>query len=371
MEKMYNPNFNDPRVIKRVKRAIGFTNAMLQDTPKQMYTRFIDKHFGMGGNKLSRYLRSHLLICIDTHYDMKNGLCKMYIRNKKGILFLNDMINYNTSVYSTTSVTQLSQLGLEWANNTYEEQIKSGDFEYSDRSHRLCNPIQSIRTSIREEMFNNHGYAYNYDISTAAPTIMYQYYQTTPDYCGLVLETIEDYIANKSVRRKEIALSADLDEDIMKKIFNGLFNGAKLSIHYNTALFKLIGCDIGKMKFLQQHEYLNALKADIKTMWDTIKSSEPKVYFTDRFNKSGLPRLRQFGSKQKWNIYFQLERKVLNEMRDYLKTLRCKFFLEHDGFRTTAQIDTTDMSRWIQAGTGFELQLTEKYYTSSRVVCSI
>ena len=40
----YTPNFNDPRAIKRVSAAIGFVNALLQDKPKQMYTRFIDKH---------------------------------------------------------------------------------------------------------------------------------------------------------------------------------------------------------------------------------------------------------------------------------------------------------------------------------------
>lgn len=364
----YTPNFNDPRVIKRVSAAIGFVNALLQDKPKQMYTRFIDKHFGMSSHKLSKYLRRHLLICIDTHYDMKNGLCKMYIRNKQGILFLNDMIKYNTSVHTTQTVTKLNDLGLAWAQDTYNEQINSGKFEYSERSHRLCNPIQSIRTSIREDLFHRAGYSYNYDINTAAPTIMYQHYQGCSEYLGVVLETVEDYISNKTQRRTELALSADLSELQVKKIFNGLFNGAKLSIHYNTALFKLIDCDIAKMRYLQQHKYLTALKADIKSMWDTIKADEPKQYFEDRFNKDGSRRLRQFSSKAKWNIYFQLERSVLNEMRDYLKTLRTKFFLEHDGFRCDQKIDTADMSMWIEAGTGFKLSLTEKCYTSSRTV---
>tara|TARA_R110002153_G_scaffold223014_1_gene375443 strand:- start:127 stop:1227 length:1101 start_codon:yes stop_codon:yes gene_type:complete len=360
----YTPNFNDPRVVKRVNSAIGFTNALLSDSPKQLYTRFIDKHFGASSHKLSKYLRSHLLICIDTHYDMKNGLCKMYIRNKRGLNYLSDMIQYNTSEHTSESATQY-QKGLNWATLTYKQQIASGDFEYSERSHRLCSPIQGIRTTLREDLFNNAGYSYNYDISTAAPTLMYQHYMQCADYCGLVLETIEDYIANKSERRAELCKGANLEADVVKKIFNGLFNGAKLSIHYNTQLFKLIGCDVAKMRYLQQHEYLTALKADIKTMWDTIRSGLPKQYYTDRFNKNGSPRARQFNSKQKWNIYFQLERKVLNEMRDYLKTLRCRFFLEHDGFRCTTKINTVDISQWIEAGTGFKLTLTEKCYTSS------
>ena len=356
----YSPNFSDPRVIKRVGRAIGFTNALLSSKPKQMYTRFIDRHFGPGSHKLSRYLKSHLLICTDTHYDMKNGLCKMYIKNSRGLAYLCEQTGYKQDSMDTASTP-----GLTWATEEYSAQLVSGEFEYQERSHRLCNPIQNIRTELRCEMFANSGYNYNYDISTAAPTIMYQHYQTCSEYYGLVLETVEDYIANKSLRRQQLMADANIDSTAAKKIFNGLFNGAKLSIHYNTALFNLIGCDVAKMKFLQQHEYLTALKADIKTMWETIRADQPKQYYTDRFNKDGSPRLRQFNSKHKWNIYFQLERTVLNEMRDYLKTLRCRFFLEHDGFRTDTRIDTDDLSAWIQAGTGLKLQLTEKCYTSS------
>jgi|TARA_R110001592_G_scaffold187536_1_gene432287 hypothetical protein len=364
---MYSPNFNDPRVQRRVKKAIGFTNALLADKPKQLYTRFIDKHFGCQRNELSTYLRKHLLICVDNHFDMKNGLCKMYIRNKRGILFLNERIDTNTIAYSTTSVVDLQQLGLNWATEQYGLEVDSGVFNYEERSHRLCSPIQSIRTQLREEMFANSGYHYNYDISTAAPTILYQYSFQTPSATGEVLPYIEDYLNNKTQRRKELALASSLDEVTVKKIFNGLFNGAKLSIHSSTQLFRLIGFDIGKMRYLQQDAYLIALKADIKTMWDTIKLDEPKRYFKDKFKKDGTPRLIPFNSKNKWNIYFKLERKVLNEMRSYLNIIGGRYFLEHDGFRTTHKIDTVDLSRWINAGTGFNLTLMEIHYTSSSI----
>ena len=330
-----------------------------------MYTRFIDKHYGSSSNELTRYLRKHLLICVDTHYDMKNGMCKSYIKNKKGMLFLNESIDNIHTTVSTTSVVEVNN-GLHWATEQYGLQVDSGNFEYEERSHRLCSPIQSVRTALREEMFVNSGYHYNYDISCAAPTMMYQYSFQTPSATGEVLETIEDYIANKSERRAELALGANLDEVIIKKIFNGLFNGAKLSIHPSTQLFRLIGCDIAKMRYLQQHAYLTALKADIKTMWGIIKTDQPKSYFKDKFKKDGSPRTIPFNSKQKWNIYFQLERKVLNEMRDYLTNIGGRFFLEHDGFRTTHDINTVDLSQWIEAGTGFKLTLVEKYYTSSR-----
>lgn len=361
----YTPNFSDPRVVKRVKSAVGFTNALLNEKPKQLYTRFIDKHFGSSNHPLSRYLRDKLIICVDGHYDMKNGLCKMYIKNRPGARWLSEQIDYD-SMDSTTSVAQ-RELGYTWVKDTWIEQIVTGEFEYEERSHRLCSPLQSVRTSVRESVFADSGYRYNYDISTAAPTILYQYYQTVPSYYGLVLETIEDYIINKHTIREQLSTSSDLDPQVIKKILNGLFNGAKLSVHYNTQLFRLIGYDIAKMRYLQQHPYLSALRADIKTMWDVIKAVQPVQYYTDRFCKDGSPRKRQFGSKHKWNLYFRLERSVLNSMKRYLDSVECRYFLEHDGFRTTRQIDQTAITDAIYEDTGFKLRLSEKCYTSSRI----
>ena len=361
----YTPNFGDPRVAKRVRSAIGFTNALLNDKPKQLYTRFIDKHFGSSNHKLSSFLRKHLLICVDDHYDMKNGLCKSYIRNRRGARWLSEQIDL-TPTPSTTGVAQID-LGKDWVQNTWISQIASGEFEYEERSHRLCSPLQSVRTSVRESVFADNGYNYNYDISTAAPTIIYQYYQKCNSYYGLVLETVEHYIDNKADVRQKLCTDADLEPGVVKKILNGLFNGAKLSVHYNTQLFRLIGYDIAKMRYLQQHPYLSALRADISEMWSVIKVDQPKSYYTDKFNKDGSPRKRQFGSKHKWNLYFRLERQILNAMRTYLQSSDCRYFLEHDGFRTTVQINTSAMSSYIYTNTGYNLQLTEKCYTSSRI----
>ena len=361
---MYTPNFNDPRVRKRIKHAMGFTNALLKDKPKQLYTRLIDKHYGSNSNELTRYLRKHMLICVDTHYDMKNGLCKSYIRNSKGIDYLNEQIT-NTITSPTTSVVEVNS-GLDWATTQFGLQVDSGEFKYDERSHRLCNPIQSIRTVIREEMFAISGYHYNYDISAAAPTILYQHSFNTPSATGEVLPTIEDYLQNKSQRRAELALSAGIDEVTAKKIFSGIFNGAKFLVSKHCQLFRLIDCDVAKMRYLQQHKYLLALKDDVKTMWNTIKEDQPTRYSKTTFNRNGTPRKLAFDSKQKWDIYFRLERTVLNEMRDYLTNIGGRFFLEHDGFRTTHKVDVDDLSLWIEAGTNMKLTLIEKHYTSSR-----
>jgi hypothetical protein len=362
----YTPNFNDPRVIKRVKTALGFTNAMLKDTPKRMSCRFIDKHFGMSSHKLSRYLRDNLIICVNNNYNKDTGVCKSYVANNSGRVYLNEMIgnDINSTMHSATQVDS----AIEWAQNTYADELESLNFTYKDKSHRLCNPIQNIRSDVRAELLAKQGLSYNYDISAAAPTLLYQYSLRCGGATGEVLEHIESYIADKDVLRNKLALSTDLSTKVIKQLINALFAGAALSGHPQRALFKLIGCDTAKMVFLQQHEDLTALRNDIKHMWSIIKVDANVRYYSDKFNKDGSNRKIRFGPKDKWNIYFQLERRVLNEIRSYLSVVGSKCFLEHDGFRTTQKIDTIDLQHWIAGGTGYNVLIVEKCYTKQHTI---
>jgi hypothetical protein len=47
---------------------------------------------------------------------------------------------------------------------------------------------------------------------------------------------------------------------------------------------------------------------------------------------NGKTRRKPMSSKQKWNIYFDLERTVLSCVREYLTDTNNKHFLEHDGW---------------------------------------
>ena len=336
----YTPNFNDPRVIKRVKTALGFTNAMLKDTPKRMSCRFIDKHFGMSSHKLSRYLRDNLIICVNNNYNKDTGVCKSYVANNSGRVYLNEMISNDVQCTMHSDAQVVS--AIEWAQNTYADELESLNFTYKDKSHRLCNPIQNIRSDVRAELLAKQGLSYNYDISAAAPTLLYQYSMKCSGATGEVLEHIESYIADKDVLRNKLALSTDLSTKVIKQLI--------------------------KMVFLQQHEDLTALRNDIKHMWSIIKVDANVRYYSDKFNKDGSNRKIRFGPKDKWNIYFQLERTVLNEIRSYLSLVRSKCFLEHDGFRTTHKIDTIDLQHWIQGGTGYNVLIVEKCYTKQHTI---
>lgn len=349
----YTPNFNDLRVIRRCRRAMGFTVALVSPTkPTPLSTRFIDRHFGISSNKLSKYLRETLLICVDDSYNMDSGECKKYIYSTDGMTFLANTINNS----ATLNETFLKEEATEWAIETYEEELKSLDFQYEEKTHRLFNPIQNIRSKIRKDLLAKYGLGYQYDIVCCAPTLLYQYSFMVPDATGEILTTLEHYLQNRRAVRYGLAKEAEITVEQSKQIINALFAGAHLTTNVESSLFKLIDCDIGKMRFLQQHVYLTKLRSDIKTMWDVIKPSHPVEYY---ITTTGKTRKRPFNSKAKWHIYFELERSILEEIKTYMKEIDSKFFLEHDGFTCQKEIDSVDLSYWVQAGTHFKVHFED------------
>jgi hypothetical protein len=363
----YIPKFNDKRVQTRIRKAIGFTQALLsEDKPRPMSSRFIDKHFGISSNKLSRYLRDQLLTCVDESYSKDNGKCKSYVMNMSGIIFLSGRINLfssdknhnsNTTTYNYPSVLLLQNTALEWAKEEYKVQLESKVFEYKDTSNRYFNPIQNIRSELRSQLLNQNGLLHQYDIASAAPTLLYQYYYMTPSATGEVLSTLEHYIANRSVVREKLSIESELTSKQIKVIVNALLAGAYLSKHPNTSIYKEVNGDIAVIEFLQQHPYITALRSDIKKLWGVIGCDRPIEYY---ITTTGKQRKRPFNSKAKWSVYFELERLVMNAVISHMKFIGNTVFLEHDGFTSQYSVDVIDLSDWVRHKTGFDIKFEKK-----------
>ena len=93
-------------------------------------------------------------------------------------------------------------------------------------------------------------------------------------------------------------------------------------------------------------------------MWDYIKLVLPKrtIIGTKTKKERNLP----LNSKQKWGLYFDLERKVLNAVRKYLDQKEIKYFLEHDGWTTNEELNMNELTTFIEQETGFMIQLDYK-----------
>jgi hypothetical protein len=382
----YQPNFNDPRVIKRVSNAIGFTKAMTSSKrPKPISTRFIDKHFGMQSHKLSKYLRNTLLICVNHKYNKDSGTCKSYVSNTLGMSFLVEAVNQSSRVpvlssgvinpvndsfhnnilikggvthKGRISVTQVEEdYANQWASNQYREELETLEFQYEEKSHRQWNTIQSIRNETRVPLLAQYGLKHQYDIKTCAPTLLYQYSFMVPDATGVVLETLEHYLQHSDSVRQDLATRADMTLSEAKETITSLFAGAVLSRYPGSSVMKRLDGDIAKVEFLQQDVYLSNLREDIKEMWEPIKETVPPTYMID---KNGNKRKRPFNARAKWNIYFQLERKVMHCCYAYLESKDNKYFNEHDGFTSQKEVDLKELSQFIQHNTGFNLTFEKK-----------
>lgn len=383
----YKPNLKDPRIQRRVKKAIAFTNAFLsEDKPRGWSTRYIDKYFGQQQNDLSNWLRTKLLICTNDRYAKDTGVCKEYIKNSTGlnelvsllkpinsypsVLQVGSKTKQNTS--TTTSVLQVpqpntisvSQVTKDFIKEEFSKELKSKKFVYDDKSNRLWHDLQRVRKEYKQQIFSESGLNFQYDIECCAPTLIHQYSQMIPEIVqdnkwvqgpmDLYLFALRRYLTDRKEVRNQLANEAEITYEQAKEIINALLMGAQLGHNKDSDIYKLLNGDTARIEFLKQNEYLIKLRDDIKTCWDYIKPTLPVTYITDKNNKQ---RRLGISNKQKAGVYFDLERKVLNASRDYLDRANNKYFLEHDGFVCEREINKEELTNWVYINTGFTIQL--------------
>ena len=347
----YQPNFTDPRVQRRIKRAIGFASGVISATrPQQWSTRYIDRWFGSQRNDLSRYLREQLLIVTDNHWNKDSGKCKEYLLNPAGVNFLLAQLN--------SSNTQLYPIVVEVAESEYQQELATGLFEYNDQSQRLWHPLQNFRRDVKTAVLESAGYGFHYDIECCAFNLIHQHSQRMPVPMDLYLSALREYIRNRKRIRLEMAQATEVEPDVIKRIINALLAGARLSTNPTTEICQMLAGDHARIRFLQQHEYLTQLRADIKTCWDYIKPTLPR---RSKTNQNNQERMLPISSRQKWGVYFDLERQVLNEIREVLCESNNRHFLEHDGWSCERELDQTALQQRIYERTGFQVEFELKF----------
>ena len=342
----YKPNFNDPRVIDRCKLALGFACGVMSETKSHPWSsRYIDKFFGKSNNPLSSYLRKTLLICTDEYYrynsDEKNK-CKEYRLNVEGVGFLREALKTN-NIQTYPSVLQVAQ-------SDHKQELETGNFTYNDKSNRLWHPLQSYRKQYRTQILADAGYTHDYDIECAAPTLIHQYAQK----CGMdeYLFALRKYLANRTAIRAELALGIELEPKAVKEIINALFAGAVISKNTESDIYHILDGDLSRIEYLKQNEFIKELVSDIKTCWTYIRPHMQKR--TREVN--GRERLLPLNSRQKWNVYFELERVVLNSVRTYLDEKSIRYFLMHDGWTCNREINREELGDYVRCSTGYDIQ---------------
>ena len=342
----YTPNFTDPRVISRTKRAIGFVCGVMSETkPQEWSTRYLDKYLGKSNNALSAYLRKQLLICVDDYYrynSSERGICKKYLLNQKGLESLRDQLKTN-NIQTYPSVLQV-------AKQDHLAELDTGNFLYTDKSNRLWHPLQRYRKQHRTQILADYGYQHQYDISTCAPTLIHQ--KSQQQGMDIYLFALNRYLNEKQQVRQEIALKMELPIAAVKEVINALFAGAVISKNKDSDIYHILLGDISRIEWLKQDPYIQELISDIKCCWQYLR---PIMPLRTKKTSQGKDRRLPVTSRQKWLLYFELERQVINSVRDYLSERSIKYFLIHDGWTCDNEIDQNELTEYIKRHTGFEL----------------
>jgi hypothetical protein len=337
----YQPNFNDPRVQSRIEKALTFVGTYVKHTPNWLSTRAIDKHFGQGQLDLSKWLRQQLLICEDSHWNHLTGKCKTYRRNEDGYQKLSNIINPKSTVAPAL-----------------QQQLTTGEFEYTEKSQRLWNPIQYMPKRVKRPLLAKNGFNYNYDICCCAPTLILQYART----CGLTEPTpcMDLYVSDRTSIRNKLADETDLTTDEVKFVINVLLHGACISHNRNYSCIPSgVNFKHESIKKLKSNEFITSLREEIKLIWSAIKPHRKQKTITD---VRGITRKLPLSGKDKSEVYREQEQLVLKEIQRYLKKTKNKALLEHDGWTCMNAIDIDELRVHVRNRTGYVIELDWEIY---------
>ena len=340
----YLPNFNDPRVISRCKKALGFALGVMSETKSHSWsTRYIDKYFGSSKHPLSKYLRKTLLICTDEFYRYNSGdknKCKEYRLNTEGVRSLRENLkSSNIQIYPSVA---------EVAKEDHLAELTSGNFTYNDQSNRFWHPLQRYRKQYRTQILCDSGYTHDYDIECCAPTLIHQYAQRCE--MDLYLFALRRYLKDRKAFREQIAEKIELDPLAVKEIINALFAGAVISKNPDSDIYHVLNGDLARIEYLKQDPFISELRSDIKICWEYIGP------YMSRRRNTKTHRLLPITAKQKWNVYFELERVIINSVRTYLDERGIRYFLIHDGWTCDREIDRDDLRDHVRTNTGYEIK---------------
>lgn len=338
----YTPNFNDPRMKRKISKALDFVQRYVSSKHNFLSQTQINKYFGQGQLASSKWLRDQLLICVDHHWNMQTGKCKMYCRNEQGFEELRKIIGGSFPITPEES-----------------EELIQGEFEYKEISDRYWNTLQNIPSEKRSRLFADHGFRYNYDIKAAAPRLISQYArilgfdEPTPG--------LDAYLSDPSMIREEIAKDTGASTDEVKLTINALIHGSPLSHHWDS---KLLGDLKGKHNLIDQfrsNRQITILREEFSDLWKFIKnnSGKPQRIITD---KKGRTRSLSLRSRDKSQIYREIEKEVMNCVVRYLTKNKNKHFREHDGWRCQSVVDETELRTYVRNQTGYVIELSFEIY---------
>lgn len=322
----YKPDWNHPTVKSRCLKVIEFIDLYLKpgEVRPVAQTQFT-KYWGNTARPLAQYLKTHLLECVDSHWNMATGQCKRYRQRHQAVKDLKQ---------------QLGLINLEpTVKQAVLDQLTTGQIEYKERGHRLYHELQNYPKRVKRTILARSGYDYEYDIQCCAQTLLLQHSR----HLGFSLATphLDEYIENRTQIRQDLSEELGLDKQTIKKILHALLTGAQISTRYNGNIYAYVNFNRLMISQLKQNTWIQQYQQELRLMWKSIRSQRS-------MNKG-----ERLNARMKSEIYRELEGQVRKSIVRYLKKTKNQHFFEHDGWSARKAVDIRELVHNVKRTTGF------------------
>lgn len=398
----YQPNIKDPRVAKRCKEVIGGIKGLFREDESKHSARVIDTLLGHHSNPLSRWLREVLLITTNEFYSKDAKTPKGRKLNADGFSYLVKFTNgktesswdtYNKNLQLTKlqeTAVKLSdintsneleeiknlthELALNYCEIQFGELFRRGEIFYTEKSNRYWHRLQNFPSQIRDAFLARHGFKYDYDIECCNITLIMQYAEQcahsyrkqNPNKKGPVLRNsaILQYMHDKINIRQEIADELRVPIETVKMVLTALVNGASLRCRWGY-LYNELGMHLS-LRFYRI-AFIKKFIDNIKSCWECINSYDDRRKLKLRSINNQQKHVKsKLSSKQKSEMYLELEKKVTDVIRNWLSATKQEVFFIHDGWVTKNIIDTYELANFIKEKTNYSIKIDLKHINTEQ-----
>lgn len=392
---MYTPNLQDWRVRARLNRILSFSENFFvwNGCEARLHKNKKKIHFGQQQHNLTKYLESMLLTKVDTYvakekaykyrFSWNNMLCMLL---DSGILKQDELVECNVPQYieyENFKPMNFAQYKAEHEAKTFIDfysltrnfshlLFENAEYEVDEFTTRLTHPFQNKTKEARRKFWAGW---YDYDIESCAYALIYQHYRNTVEpWWGkrkIKLVAFPQVSENKHAVRAMLVEKLDIDLDCAKTLLASLLFEPRITIHNSSKLYKML---LKKgyeprivLRQAMNDPFIQQLISELKSIWpkmmtywnnsnDKIGRREFKEEYIDKSTGEIITK-RFKKSRFRARIYFELERAVLDVIRDNMKGALCH--LIYDGFFCPVKADVQKLIEDIKIRTGFDIKISE------------
>jgi hypothetical protein len=324
----------DPRSISRITKVFGFIveNLCIDEEVEISSDTF---SLILGDHELARLLKSKLFICTDSSYIPESisekagklAYSKKYKLNPEGIIEVANYFNIGQPEIAPTIFERVSK--------RFHNELSTGDFKYKTTSNRDYHFLSSgVNKNTRNEILSSYGFNIEYDVVSAAPTILYNEYLKIT---SVKLPALEQYLQNPKQFRTEVAQETNCPYEKVKRLITAFAYNADFNRHKDKSALE-IAETMALLETWIANKRLKSLHRAFKKLYKVIKVHH---------NHKDARAVSLF--------YFEIEERIRDVLINYCQEHNIQKFIIHDAIVVKQKLDTDELSDRIENAIGYKV----------------